>query len=346
VREMLHGTLDAAHSFSDWFARVLAWIFADTPLLIYQPDCAAARREAAPLFAKEIETPLETARAINEAGAALEQLGYAPQLVKNDGDCCFFLEVDGRRRKVLREQDSFVLPRENIRLDGRELLAMLEAAPGRFLPNVALRCVAQQALFPVAAYVAGPGEIAYWAQLGPVFKRFGLPMPAVYPRARCVVTTQKQRQLLEKYRLNLNDLDAPEEMLLDRALAATQSNPALDALRAHREPVSLAYAVLLDALEGAGPRARIALDMARTAAAAAEENLERVERAAVRADTAQTEAARKQMTRLREALQPDRKPQERVYCVFSFLFEQGREFLPRLFKAIRLDSGEIREVKL
>ena len=45
-----------------------------------------------------------------------------------------------------------------------------------------LRPLYQDALFPTAAYVAGPSEIAYFAQLAPVYERFGMPMPVVYPR--------------------------------------------------------------------------------------------------------------------------------------------------------------------
>ena len=81
-------------------------------------------------------------------------------------------------------------------LSTEEMLALLETAPERFSPNVALRPVVQQTLFPAAACVAGPGEIAYWAQLKPVFDHHGVTMPVIWPRSRAVrraASTMSQR---------------------------------------------------------------------------------------------------------------------------------------------------------
>ncbi|MCX7606038.1 MAG: bacillithiol biosynthesis cysteine-adding enzyme BshC, partial [Bacteroidia bacterium] len=67
----------------------------------------------------------------------------------------------------------------------QEYRALLEAAyttPERLSPNVLLRPLYQEWLFPSVAYVAGPAEVAYWLELGPVFEAFGIPMPVIYPR--------------------------------------------------------------------------------------------------------------------------------------------------------------------
>ena len=57
-------------------------------------------------------------------------------------------------------------------------------APSRALqPNVLLRPLVQDTLFPTVCYVAGPNELAYLAQLQGVYSAFGLPMPLVVPRA-------------------------------------------------------------------------------------------------------------------------------------------------------------------
>ena len=66
----------------------------------------------------------------------------------------------------------------------------------------------------------------------------------------------------------------------------------------------------------------------------------------LRADATQTETARKQVERLCNAFAPDRKPQERVYSVFSFLFEHGWGLVDRLGAALDSESFTMNEIEL
>lgn len=345
ITEWLHQSLDGAESFAAWTARLLARLFRDTPLVIFEPRLPAARRIAAPVLAREIASPLAGTTRLREAARQLEALGFAPQLVKAGHECNFFVEIDGRRRKVVFEKGVFLAPENQLSWTPAQMTALLESSPDRFSANVALRCVVQQALFPALAYVAGPGEIAYWAQLKEFFALFELPMPVVYPRASAVLTTVKLRKLLEKFRWAPSDVTDSGETLLDSALAAVAAHPALDALRRGRATVLGAVEALADAfgsLDAPSP----ARDAARALHARTAADLDRMERLLRRADQAQTAAVSKQVERLRHALAPDRKPQERVYTLFSFLFEHGWGLVPRLLNALDIESSVMTEIEL
>ncbi|CAI8018951.1 Putative cysteine ligase BshC [Geodia barretti] len=63
--------------------------------------------------------------------------------------------------------------------------------------------------FPVVSYVAGPGEIAYFAQLAELFEACGARMPVVHPRFAVTIIEPKIRKVLDKLGLSLQDFARP-----------------------------------------------------------------------------------------------------------------------------------------
>lgn len=346
ISTFLHESLAESRSFSDWFCRIMARLFQDSPLIIFTTELPAARVAAAPVFEKAIRHPLETTRLLNDAGAQLAALGYAAQVVKAEEECAFFVQVDGRRRKVTFSGDVFHLPEIRVQRTEAEMLAWLAARPEDFSANVALRPVVQQALFPTVAYIGGPGELAYWAQFRGIFEFFGQPMPVVYPRAQAVLSTIKLNKLLKKYGFTPGELTAPREELVQRALNASVKSPALDTFRAARGQVEGAAEALAAAVLGVKKIDKQSADAVRAAGEQISGTLDRLEKALLRADAGQAETVRKQVERLCTAFAPDRKPQERVYSIFSFLCEHGWGLIGRLSDVMDIEGFTMNEIEL
>ena len=338
IRQMLHEALGASDSLSDWTARLLAQLFRDTPLLIFSPHLPEARRCAIPIMERAIAEPIADTRLLNEAGAKLGALGYEAQVVKGAEDCTFFLEVGRQRRKVTYDGSTFHVVEASLRYNRDELRAMLKNEPERFSPNVALRCVVQQHLFPTAAYVAGPGEVAYWGQLREFFAHYEKPMPVVYPRARCVLTSIKLSKLMQKLGLDLADLSAEADTLLEKALTSGSRGAVVKQFRAYRSQIEATLGAMGRELNGGAATASLSERVV--------QELDRCERALLRADEAVLDATRSQVSRVSNALAPWRRPQERVYTVFSFLFEHGAGLIARLTEELDVTSFALNEVEL
>ena len=344
VAALLRNTLGEAASVSNWFARLMAALFKDTDLIIFAPHMRTARVAAAPIMRREIEEPLASTALLIKSARRLEALGYAPPILKTANACNFFLSVNGRRRKVVFVRGRFMLPEEDGQTVAPEdMVALLEAAPERFSPNVALRPVVQQALFPVAAYVAGPGEIAYWAQLKPVFDQHGITMPVVWPRSRAVMVTPKERRRLASLGLNVNDLALPEEMLLNRALESATPAPLSNSLERHHAAVDAELTALVTELGTTGGSNVVALaeEMRRQAA----RGFERIGSNLIRSDARRVEETRKRLAVLRNRLAPLGKPQERVLSPFNYLLSQGLGFVNRLVNELDPEDWRIREIE-
>ena len=343
ITQFLHESIDHSTSLAEWTARLIARLFRDTPLIVFTPELASARRLAVPLFEKELEAPLTTTTLINETGQRLRKHDFAQQITKHPNECCFFLAMGDRRRKVLFENGVYILPEEKLHFSAAEIHKLLQDDPSRFSPNVALRCGVQQQLFPVEAYVAGPGELAYWAQLKPVFEFLGKEMPVVYPRAQCALMDTKTQDRMAQFHFIREDLTLSDEQLLARALQVTAQTPALDIVRRYRERLSANLTPFSDELKSIN--AQVA-QMAGKMIDRFQSDFDRLERTLARDDEAHMETIRKQIARLAVTLYPLRRPQERVLNIFSFLFEHGWDLVPRLIEEIDIDAFTTKEIVL
>ncbi|MEM1270111.1 MAG: bacillithiol biosynthesis BshC, partial [Bacteroidota bacterium] len=139
-------------------------------------------------------------------------------LLTEDGRFALDPEADGRVRLKGTEQTHTL----------GELRQLLADSPEMFSANVALRPIAQDVLLPTAAYVAGPGEIAYFAQLKPLYEWAGVPMPIVYPRASVSLVEGKVQKVMDRYGIDLPALAGDPNVLFKR-LVMDQMDVDLDA---------------------------------------------------------------------------------------------------------------------
>src|SRR5437016_11697420 len=90
---------------------------------------------------------------------------------------------------------------------------MTHTEPENFSPNALFRPVVQDYLLPTAAYIAGPAEIAYFAQSEVVYRHLLGRMPVILPRAGFTLVYAKADKLLRRYGLSVEDVWAGSQGL-------------------------------------------------------------------------------------------------------------------------------------
>jgi uncharacterized protein YllA (UPF0747 family) len=76
-------------------------------------------------------------------------------------------------------------------------------------PNVLLRPILENTILPTVAYLGGPAEIAYFAQVSAVAEALEAPPPLILPRWSGVVIEPRIGKILEKYSLTIDDFADP-----------------------------------------------------------------------------------------------------------------------------------------
>lgn len=202
-------------SFNEAFARWLNRLFPDDGLVFMSANHPALKKQLSPLFLREItEFPASSQIVIGQS-AELEKTYHAQ--VKPKSVNLFLFHKGGRYSIEPREHD-FSLRGTRHFLTPEELATIARETPEQLSPNVILRPIVQDTLLPTVAYVAGPSEVAYHAQLTPLYAHFGVPQPVLYPRASATVVEERVRRVLEKYSLEIQELYGDPTVLTNRIL--------------------------------------------------------------------------------------------------------------------------------
>ena len=195
------------------FAGVLATLFADEGLLFLDPRDARVAAQAAPIYRTCIEQAGLIEDQLRARQNALSAAGFATQVPVRSCALVFFHQggVDGPRFRLQQAADQrWGLTGSAEMLSQAELLHWLAREPLRFSTSALLRPIVQDALLPTVAYVGGPGEINYFAEIGPLYQHFQIAPPLLVPRARFRCLDARTRRWLEQSGLRASDLFDPD----------------------------------------------------------------------------------------------------------------------------------------
>ncbi len=317
------------------FAGVIDALLGEHGLVVFDAADAGAKPLVADLFARELEQPSLTARLVREAGARLAERGHEPQVVPGEDSVALFYLDESGRRAIKRRGADFTIG--DAAWPAAALRAEAAAHPERFSPNVLLRPIVQDRLFPTVCYVAGPSELAYQAQLVETYRAFGVEAPLLYSRASATLADSAALKFLDRAQLPLEALHARDDSALNRLLE-TQIPPGVDRAIADTEQLIVERAAVLTQLvAGIDPTLSGAVDTTRDRM---RETLVSLHGKIVQALKRKDDTLRRQFIRTRALTFPDGHPQERAVSMPFFLNRYGVRVGDRLLQTLPLDTSQ------
>ena len=299
------------------FAGVMDDLLGPLGLVVYDASDPASKPLAGPLFVRELASPGETSRLAAAAGAALDARGYKAQ-VTPAADSTALFALGATREPIKRTPGGFAIGDRQV--SGADLVAEAAAHPERFSPNVLLRPLVQDTLFPTIAYVGGPSEVAYFAQLKDVYAHFGLPMPLIVPRATATFVDGAGLRFLQRAGVEFGALQARDDGALNRLLEQTLPREVEDALQAVRADVEARMATVIAAV----PAVDATLEgTARSTLGKMTHELGTLQQKVVQAAKRRDDTLRRQFERTRALAFPGGEPQERAVGLVWLLNRVG-----------------------
>ena len=316
------------------FARWLESLLGPSGLIVFESADPGAKPFVADLFARELQFPGRTSSLAAAAGDELSARGHQPQVVPQPDSVALF-RLDGSRTPIRRQGDALAVG------DQTYVPSVLAAEavdhPERFSPNVLLRPIVQDTLFPTICYVAGPSELAYLGQLRGVYEHFGVPMPLMYHRATATLIDSATRRFLTRYDVRMEDLQPQDESALNRLLQSQLPATVEEALAEADAAMRRTLERIIEVLPAVDPTLAGA---ARTTLGKMEHDLRALQNKVIQAAKKRDETLRRQFYRAQAQIFPLGHPQERTLGVVFFLNRYGPALVDRLLDELPLEMGQ------
>jgi bacillithiol biosynthesis cysteine-adding enzyme BshC len=334
--ELIRDGYPVGSTLPEGFHYVLRSLLEDLPLFFVDSADPQLKAASLPVLFRELEEGEEHESLLSRTAGHLELDGYHVQVPILAGGLNLFFEGAEGRDRLYRDGAGIKLNRAGSRMSFQELRNRVGDDPSLFSPNVLLRPIVESTVFPVLSYVAGPGEMAYFAQLKELFLAHGIQMPVVYPRHSATLLEGKIRKVLDKFHFPPETLGRPHHELAAEIAREDLPADARKALGEMRGAIGRGTGALTKAVSGIDSTLKGPITQARNAAFSA---FDEAERKILQAVKRENEVGLEQLEKAQRHIFPLGKPQERVVNVFYYLARYGPSLIPALLEEFAVALG-------
>ncbi|UCF36453.1 MAG: bacillithiol biosynthesis cysteine-adding enzyme BshC [Acidobacteriota bacterium] len=334
--DLLGASYREGRTFRQAFAHWLSQLFGEYGLILFDPLLEGYRAELGGLFEEVIRQREGLLETLSKRNEQLEARGF-PVQVNPDPAETFLFVVDGERRYKLEYRNGQFIEkgRSSHRYTDKELISRLQSGEIQLGPNVLLRPIVQDHLFPTLMTVGGPSEVAYYSQITALSSYWDLEM-VVYPRVGFTVVDPKSQRLMKKYDLNtLEILNLEPDLLAERLLRQVDSAETLSGFDSLRENLGEQLAVLRGRLENADPTVAAMLD---NASRKISYQVDKVSRRYVTNQVLKEGDLKRHLDYLLGHLRPSGALQERSLNFNALMSLSGEDMISSLIDSVKLES--------
>ncbi|MBS4177220.1 bacillithiol biosynthesis cysteine-adding enzyme BshC [Lederbergia citrea] len=346
ILSTLHKSILKYETITDLFSDIIMSLFKEYGLLIIDSAHPSLRQLEQPYFAKLIDNCSEITDAVLNQQESIMGYGFNKviEMDKNAANLFYYLDNERILLDYHADGNYFEAKKANFQIKKEDIHNLLRAYPERFSNNVVTRPIMQEWLFPSLAFIAGPGEIAYWGELKLAFDTLKFKMPPIIPRMNMTFIDAAIERDIVELELSLRDIltqgiDSNKTNFLETAADKDLDNM-LDQTKDFLEGQ---YGSIINRLEendrGLVPLARKNLSFHMN-------QIDFLIRKANMSLETKHKTILDKYNRIEQHLRPLSSPQERIWNVFYYLNEMGEEFIHQLMMENYEFDGAHKIIKL
>jgi bacillithiol synthase len=214
--DILHRAYAPGKSFVDSFGTYMAAITGDLGIPMFSPSDPDVKQLSSDFFEKLLTRQAELHEVITATNREIVQHGYHIQAEKSDDSMHLFMHTPSRNA-IHRNGDGCICGEKRFALS--ELSVLVREKSWQFSTDVITRPILQSHLFPVVSQIGGPSEIAYLAQINPLFRVFDLATPYYIARPSATLLERRPAKQMHDYGIAFDELPGDVETVINRVMA-------------------------------------------------------------------------------------------------------------------------------
>lgn len=287
---------------ADATRKLINHLFGEFGLVILDGNDKKLKQNFKSVLLKEVQEELAF-KAVSETNRNLKKNGYHEQVFVRNCNL-FFIHEEGKRERIVKENDQFTFQNKSHSLV--EIEKLIESNPEKFSPNALLRPVYQESVLPNLVYVGGGGEISYWLQLKNIFDKLGMTFPLLRVRDSIMILNQKQESELNDLNLSVKELNQNVDVLTKKMTLSKSA----DKLTLSEEQKTITQ-VKNDVLAKSNSVDKNLSSMIEAEFSKMISALEKIESKLIKSEKSKDESTGNKIIKLQEKLFPEKHLQER-----------------------------------
>ena len=342
IFDILANSYQTGASFAVAFGSLIQSVFKKYGLILIDPSDPRFKKISIPLFAQEIKQRSPVSEAILLQTKLIEKEGFSAQIKLHENILNLFYHDPGRETIFFNENEFFIKNGDQ-KYSEAQLLQLLEEHPEKFSPNAVMRPLYQDTLFPTLAFVLGPSELAYFAQLKLAYEKMGVSVPIAFPRTSITLIEPRVQRLLNKNHLTIQEIFKNKDQILNDLIKKEIPESLFESIEFGMKRVEQIWQEIQNEITG------FDANMVKPAEIAASKSVGQFDflhKKIMQSTRKKNVVIKSQIEKLLNLLFPLGKPQERVFNFLPYYVRFGEKFIEQLYSQIDVFNADHQIISL
>lgn len=332
-------------TYVDLFEKLIMKLFHETGLILINSGDPQLRSLERACFRSIVERSGDIHGAVTIQQQEMIKHNYRPIIEMAEKSANLFYHHEGERFLLERgENDGFQVPDIGLFFSKAELIDLIETNPEKFSNNVVTRPLMQEYLFPTLAFIAGPGEVTYWAELKKMFSLFDMNMPPVLPRLQMTFVERAIDRNIHETEVKMEEvLYYGVEEAVNKYLQKESPINMTPLIENAKREITEIHSSLIEAALQVDPSLE---PMLKKNGEFIQDHLDFFYKSVEKRKRQQHEVVLSKFHSIELELMPNLLPQERMWNIYYYLNKFGPEFVGELLNLSYSFNGKHKIVKI